>query len=348
MVLSLGRFAANEYMLQPLQSSNSAPDSPIGLPPKLNRVLSLKSMDSNADPAVESIATASRSLSTTFREATTMPSVEKPLPRPPKSLNNANIRTSLSSTSSRNPNQWEPASLFPINESFLPATKPPPPLKLLPKHKRSPSVLSEPEAGVRPRSAHGTSSAAKHSDLPPFFPSPSPQVFKRPTSSSGDRRPRTMYDTSDSPGRLPSSQRIIVSPESPGSPCSTASLGSSHQHFSTSNSKSTGTWMPPDSWAGPPASREISGKGLSGDNSKAKTTTGSKASSRFAVLSSSFWKTSFLGHVGEGGALGKHFLKRESSEQQGVVVVEGRDGIVEKAAVTDIIPHLRSLRDIRR
>jgi len=317
--------------------------SPSMLPPKRHCSDKLIwSMSGSVLSMVESAAISSRSTSSTPRNEAIRSSSKTPLPRPPKSPNNADITTFLQRTSGRSSNQRAPSPvpLFPINESIIPPAQPPIHLKLPPRHRRSSSVPIEQRANLRPHTAHGTSPTAKCSKVEILSPNPNPKVLKRPTTSSGSIRARTFYNTpQSSPGRPPSGHRAPVSQESSESSSSRTSPGF----------RSAWTWTPPDSWSGPPTSGETPSKELRKSNSKSEVKAGNQLTPRFAILSPSFWKLSSLVRGAQGDARKYHVNEvppKEQDRQDVLVTVQGRDGMSENAAVIDVIPQLRTLKSM--
>ncbi|KAI6142857.1 hypothetical protein BKA82DRAFT_530071 [Pisolithus tinctorius] len=233
----------------------------------------------------------------------------------------------------------EPISLFPIHESFLPRTKSPPPRKL---HRRANSVLITTPTTPRPRAA-GTS--------PPNAerPKSTHPSHARRVHSSASIRPHTVCDASQislqAPSSLDSSE--LPSPASSikhGSGLTAACGSSSTTHLDTLD----WTWMPPDSWMGPPVHERGKSKECPKNSHKIRTR---KLFSRFIRVSLPSWNLSFLAHfteVTESDTLNRHPVNEDSLEKQEVIVmVERRDGMSTQA-VNDVIPQLRALKSSRR
>ncbi|KAI6010132.1 hypothetical protein EDC04DRAFT_2906190 [Pisolithus marmoratus] len=330
----------NDPALQPEQAIQGSSASP--------QELRRSSLDSSAaapnsgSSAAEPYSTTSRSSCTVMRSYPMMASRAKPESIPlGLSSSTESSRTSPVGSGIKSRTILEPVSLFPIDESYLPSTKPPPPRKL---HKRAASALTEAPTTPRPRSA-GASSVTTERPKHAFF-SPTHRSHTRRSHSSTSIRPHTVCEASEISLQTPGSEQSLDSPEYP-SPVSSTRHGNDFPtcESSTHFDRSDWTWTPPDSWSGPQARKR--GKSTECSQNSHKTRPRNLLS-WFVRVSPSSWNLSFSTLPTENSAPKRSPVKKEPpGRQELIVTVEGKDGMSTQP-VYEVIPQLRALKGSRR
>ncbi|KAH7882480.1 hypothetical protein F5I97DRAFT_373696 [Phlebopus sp. FC_14] len=335
---------------------------------RLASLRSTKASSSIASLSTESIAVPLHPILTPSTTVDRADAARKVPSRP--STSHGTPERSVASKWSKSPSRRvlaETPSLFPLNDSFLPRAKPPPPLKIQTKHQRNRSLPASAPIG----SPHlPRPNCSKHSEPASFFTVPDatlpptlPQFLGStlPSSAhsmSATKSPALPHGLSTSAGRLPSKSENIrlASTSSLTRSSSTVTANSVNTEESQISSKFAlqWTWTPPSSWSGPPPTSSQEGEEDKAKRNKPRVLSRKNSASRMkggkntSASSPSVRKTVGMDRLAEAGAPEEHSVTENVGREEVVVKMQSFDGDEwTERAMEEVIPKLRTLKSSR-